>query len=534
MKTQFIIILICFGLTASGATPSPLAAFSSQWNYPMFEKANTAANANFLNEEEKEFIYILNLARMNPYLFSETVLKPFAKNNGYSFQIVNMMDQMKYARPAKLLSVHEFQKQDINNWIDAIQKIKNENPTLIFQKTKLKNAVYFISSATNTVALFCNMIADANAGVHSLRNLVLSDNNTICISIKKEKGFITAINFDERTPNQLDKCQRELEIEKLVEIESHKRQLNYSDCPEDSIFKFFLKDENIDIGNAVFVSSKKYEKIKDSLFALKIDMNVFNQTAFIEIIKSIPKKKNEIPSYEYYVWDLSNSTTSSRAYETEKPIHYFSLSRTLPDSANEQSKVIYREIKTHPTMLGQFPIDSIGIKPIEIDYDKVDNFSKSVGTFPLKQLAIKLTKPWKSESEKVRAIFKWMDYNLKYDYQGLTSGQPTFKPDKVLEKKVAICQGYAELFSALCNVVGIRNEMIIGVVKKSSGKLEGHAWNAVCIDKKWYLVDVTWGEDFYLSTPEYFYKDHFPSENRWTLLPEFHSSKEFKNNKYVN
>jgi len=136
MKTQFIIILICFGLTASGATPSPLAAFSSQWNYPMFEKANTAANANFLNEEEKEFIYILNLARMNPYLFSETVLKPFAKNNGYSFQIVNMMDQMKYARPAKVLSVHEFQKQDINNWIDAIQKIKNENPSLIFQKTK--------------------------------------------------------------------------------------------------------------------------------------------------------------------------------------------------------------------------------------------------------------------------------------------------------------------------------------------------------------------------------------------------------------
>lgn len=534
MKTQFIIILTCFGLSVFGSTPSPLAAFSTQWNYPMFEKANTAANANFLNEEEKEFIYILNLARMNPYLFSETVLKPFAKNNGYSFQVVNMMDQMKYARPAKVLFVHEFHKQDINNWIDDIQKFKNENSRLIFEKTKLKNAVYYISTATNTISLFCNMIADANAGIHSIRNLVLSDNNTVCISIKKETGLTTAINFDDRTPNQLDKCQRELEIEKLVEFESHTRNINYSDYPEDSIFKFFLKDEKIDIRNAVFVSSKKYEKIKDSLFALKIDMNVYNQTAFVEFIKSIPKKKNEIPSFEYYVWELSNSTSSSEANESEYPIHYFSLIRTLPDSAHEQSKVIYKEIKTHPTMQGQFPIDSIGIKPTEIDYDKVDNFSKSVGTLPLKQLAIKLTKPWRSESEKVRAIFKWMDYNIKYDYQGLASGRPTFNPDKVLEKKVAICQGYAELFSALCSVVGIRNKMIIGVVKKRSGKLEGHAWNAVCIDNKWDLVDVTWGEDFYLSTPEYFYKDHFPYENRWTLFPEFHSSKEFKNNKNVN
>lgn len=54
MKAQFIIILICFGFSVFGSTPSPLAAFSTQWNYPMFEKANTAANANFLNASKND------------------------------------------------------------------------------------------------------------------------------------------------------------------------------------------------------------------------------------------------------------------------------------------------------------------------------------------------------------------------------------------------------------------------------------------------------------------------------------------------
>jgi transglutaminase/protease-like cytokinesis protein 3 len=143
-------------------------------------------------------------------------------------------------------------------------------------------------------------------------------------------------------------------------------------------------------------------------------------------------------------------------------------------------------------------------------------------------LAIALTKPWKTEAEKVRAIFKWMDYHLQYDYQGLATGRMTTEPNEVLAKKVAVCQGYAELFTALCDAVGIRSVLISGVAKKSNNEFPGHAWNAVCIEKKWYLIDVTWGEGFYLKSPSYFFIDHFPRQNRWTLFPEFKSFEDFK------
>ena len=54
MKFLIFIAFLLSSLTSLCETPSPLASFSPQWNYPMFEKANTAAVANYLNKEEKD------------------------------------------------------------------------------------------------------------------------------------------------------------------------------------------------------------------------------------------------------------------------------------------------------------------------------------------------------------------------------------------------------------------------------------------------------------------------------------------------
>jgi uncharacterized protein YkwD len=54
---------------------SPLSEFSDEWNDPKYEVCNTAANANYMTAKEKEVIYILNLARMNPQLFCSTVVE---------------------------------------------------------------------------------------------------------------------------------------------------------------------------------------------------------------------------------------------------------------------------------------------------------------------------------------------------------------------------------------------------------------------------------------------------------------------------
>ena len=58
-------------------TVSPLTVFSSEWDKPEYRVCNTAAAVSYLTEAEKQIIYVLNLARMNPPLFTKTVIEKY-------------------------------------------------------------------------------------------------------------------------------------------------------------------------------------------------------------------------------------------------------------------------------------------------------------------------------------------------------------------------------------------------------------------------------------------------------------------------
>ena len=55
--------------------------------------------------------------------------------------------------------------------------------------------------------------------------------------------------------------------------------------------------------------------------------------------------------------------------------------------------------------------------------------------------------------------------------------------------KKAVCEGYAKAFQLLMQAAGIPCVYVVGKTAQ-----EGHAWNQVCIDKKWYNVDATWDD----------------------------------------
>ncbi|MEI9943724.1 MAG: hypothetical protein WDN26_05830 [Chitinophagaceae bacterium] len=56
---------------------SPLASYSPEWNKPVYQKCNTAASASYMSQPEKEMVWILNMARLNPSLFLSTVVKKY-------------------------------------------------------------------------------------------------------------------------------------------------------------------------------------------------------------------------------------------------------------------------------------------------------------------------------------------------------------------------------------------------------------------------------------------------------------------------
>lgn len=95
------------------ALSSPLAEYSTEWNKPVYATCNTATKAIYMSEKEISILYILNLARTYPKLFSKTVLARYPElsgnadlvNDQYYFQ--SLIKTMRTMDQAPLLYADE-------------------------------------------------------------------------------------------------------------------------------------------------------------------------------------------------------------------------------------------------------------------------------------------------------------------------------------------------------------------------------------------------------------------------------------------
>lgn len=92
---------------------SPLYEFSDAWKDPKYDAANSARNATYMSETEREVIHILNLVRMDPVLFESTVVSQYPRfsdnpklsNNSYYKSLTATMKKLK---PLKILLPNKF------------------------------------------------------------------------------------------------------------------------------------------------------------------------------------------------------------------------------------------------------------------------------------------------------------------------------------------------------------------------------------------------------------------------------------------
>ena len=68
----------------SVATISAQTDFFASWEKETIDKANTAADENYLTTQEKEVILLLNLARLDGEKFTDLILKPYIEENNLS------------------------------------------------------------------------------------------------------------------------------------------------------------------------------------------------------------------------------------------------------------------------------------------------------------------------------------------------------------------------------------------------------------------------------------------------------------------
>jgi hypothetical protein len=163
-----------------------------------------------------------------------------------------------------------------------------------------------------------------------------------------------------------------------------------------------------------------------------------------------------------------------------------------------------------------------------------------------------LVKDASSDLERAYVIYRWITANIDYDVQAFLTNnlRGIGSASAVLKNRKAVCDGYAELFLRMSMSAGLRAEKLVGFAKGygysigESMKRPNHAWNAVQIDGRWYLLDSTWDAgsvdresqgfkrnkaeyNFFLTNPSHFIYTHLPESSRWQLLENPWSADEF-------
>lgn len=116
------------------------------------------------------------------------------------------------------------------------------------------------------------------------------------------------------------------------------------------------------------------------------------------------------------------------------------------------------------------------------------------------ELAHALCDGLQTETQKANAIYNWITHNIRYDVKAMQQGDlKEDDPKKVFKQRKGMCGGYALLFAAMCNEVGVKAITVSGYSRDwmfdDGDKLyiPRHIWNAVYVHGKWRLVDATWG-----------------------------------------
>lgn len=193
---------------------------------------------------------------------------------------------------------------------------------------------------------------------------------------------------------------------------------------------------------------------------------------------------------------------------------------------------------------------------------KISEVDEIVAKYPksfssTEKLTAKIESDFSSDYDRARAVYSWMAFNIKYDFnallnpprtQGFSYSSEAEKQRKIkqindnliqktFKNQKAVCEGFTALYQDLVSSMGIKCEIIRGDSKISVRDIgrkttsSNHAWNMVLIDKKWRLVDVTWGQGYYDSSkgrmvadfspiyfdtdPDYFFAKHFPDSGSY-------------------
>lgn len=151
---------------------------------------------------------------------------------------------------------------------------------------------------------------------------------------------------------------------------------------------------------------------------------------------------------------------------------------------------------------------------------------------------------FKTDNEKLRAIYTWVISHIRYDADSMLPINWSLESDEkiaaTLRRRKGVCENYASLFTDIALKSGFPSFVVSGYTKYSmSGNRAGHSWSAVCLQGQWFLCDPTWdigsagNTRFFLVSPREFIETHIPFDPLWQLLEYPVTDNEFQRGSFV-
>jgi len=196
---------LCLLITALLFLPTIVLAQEQEgfkeWDEPKYTKANTAAMATYLTEEEKQVIYLMNLARINGPLFEQTYLKKYLEDNdlGTNKWVKSLKRDLKALQPmevlkpvSKLCQAAKYHASDIGKKGKFSHRSTNgQSPEKRLKRFGFECCAENLDAGNEkAIDIVMKLLIDEGIdGVGHRKNILDSEYHSIGVSIQKHKKY---------------------------------------------------------------------------------------------------------------------------------------------------------------------------------------------------------------------------------------------------------------------------------------------------------------------------------------------------------
>ena len=208
LRSVSVVIVLVILVSFTGkieSEDSPLAIYSTEWKKTEYQNCNTAKNTAYFTQDEKDVLWILNMARRNPQLFASTVVRNYPDSTE-QFRLKNVAEYKSLLTTLEKTKKLTMLVPDSLGWISAkchalssglAGYVGHERQGNACKGKTFFNAECCDYGNNEPLDIIMNLLIDEDVPSLGHRDILLSDYHKAGVSIQPHKtyGYNAVIDF---------------------------------------------------------------------------------------------------------------------------------------------------------------------------------------------------------------------------------------------------------------------------------------------------------------------------------------------------